>query len=305
MATSTVVVEPAFPPIVVWEWFNDHGRWRPYEPIIVLELEKRFLKGGNFTLGDVESKLSCYVVSFSSMQQISKTTNTARSVRRQIYPAESAPAKGVLWQWIGDVPGSWNTYDLDICCILETAFEKKQEQINLTQTACGLPYIIDLTNMIQIRNGTGFTREIRRIQMSVGYPVADDNDPHSTSNNNPDRKLKHSISAPCGVGDSPLSGIKSKIGRSSSTKLSPSDSKPSLSDVGSVSSISSTDMNNVTPSTSGIVSPNSDSGIVASASNSSVGMVTASPLPSSSGSSSSALSSSSAMTMSVPVSRMV
>ncbi|XP_077995297.1 E3 ubiquitin-protein ligase DTX4-like [Glandiceps talaboti] len=308
MATSSTDTSPA---VFVWEWLNDQGRWRPYDPSVVREIESAYPGGGIFSLSTADPKLISYNLDFNRMQQISETTGTSRPVRRKKYAQNSAPAKGVVWQWLGDIPGSWNTYDLEIGCLLEAAYVNKQTQINLSHTACRLPYIVDITAMTQVRQGSGFIRQIRRIELPSVYPPAgsldSDSDSSSNSTGNTIRtvtpssyKLKHSVSAPCGISDSNPGNIRSKVRRSNSTRLSRSDSNDSATaNVQSSSSIGST-TDDATPSTSGITSPSSDSGIVASASSSSVGMAT-SPLPLLAGPSSSASSASTSALVAVPL----
>ncbi|XP_070572581.1 E3 ubiquitin-protein ligase DTX4-like isoform X2 [Ptychodera flava] len=307
---ATGVSHATFPAVVVWEWLNDHGRWRPYDPSAVQKIEKAYSDGVNsFQMSNADLKLASYVADFSLMQQLCSTTGSARPIRRHKYPANSAPAKGIVWQWLGDMQGSWSTYDIEICCLLETAHENKQKQIDLNLTACRLPYIVDIGAMIQIRNESGFTRHVRRLQLPSGYPLCDDAGSDSRGNNSgrgggasSSYKLKHSISAPCGISDSHPGVVHSKIRRSNSTKLSQSDSNNSRSAVDTTGSTNSMDSttDDTTPSTSDVVSPSSDSGIVTSASGSLIGMATAS-LPSSSGSASSSSSASTSALTALPV----
>jgi len=44
------------------------------------------------------------------------------AVRRSYYPANALPGKGARWEWAGDVPGEWHTYDMESQCFLETAW---------------------------------------------------------------------------------------------------------------------------------------------------------------------------------------
>lgn len=46
-------------------------------------------------------------------------TGTARPVRRQLLADSSPPGKGIIWQWEGDVRGQWNTFDMEVACLLE------------------------------------------------------------------------------------------------------------------------------------------------------------------------------------------
>lgn len=49
-------------------------------------------------------------------------TGALLAVRRSYYPANSLPGKGARWEWAGDVPGEWHTYDMESQCFLETAW---------------------------------------------------------------------------------------------------------------------------------------------------------------------------------------
>ncbi len=90
-------------------------------------------------------------------------SGTQRQVRRTIYPPGSAPAAGVLWQWSGDAPNQWNSYDLEVANLLEDANTKNLQSVDLSQTPSKFPYIINLRMMSQTRHGSGYVRNVRRI----------------------------------------------------------------------------------------------------------------------------------------------
>jgi hypothetical protein len=50
------------------------------------------------------------------------TLGALLAVRRSYYPANALPGKGARWEWAGDIPGEWHTYDMESQCFLETAW---------------------------------------------------------------------------------------------------------------------------------------------------------------------------------------
>ncbi|TNN86502.1 E3 ubiquitin-protein ligase DTX1 [Liparis tanakae] len=62
--------------VVVWEWQNEHGRWRPYSAAVCHHIEN-VLKGdarGTVVLGQVDAPLSPYVIDLQSMHQFRQDT---------------------------------------------------------------------------------------------------------------------------------------------------------------------------------------------------------------------------------------
>ena len=132
---------------------------------------------GDFASGIVSDKL--YILEVCSkwiiLTKLFDVTGTQRTVRRKLYTASSPAGSGISWQWSGDQVGQWHQYDMDSACVLEDAFSQGYPSIDLSKTQCKVPYTIDLTNMRQLRNETGFARSIQRIQTNLHYPLANSN----------------------------------------------------------------------------------------------------------------------------------
>lgn len=63
--------------VVVWEWLNEHGRWRPYSPAVSHHIEaviRSDPRGGSVVLGQVDNRLSPYIIDLQSMHQFRQDT---------------------------------------------------------------------------------------------------------------------------------------------------------------------------------------------------------------------------------------
>lgn len=64
--------------VVVWEWLNEHGRWRPYSAVVSHQIEAAIRssdpRGGSVVLGQVDSRLSPYIIDLQSMHQFRQDT---------------------------------------------------------------------------------------------------------------------------------------------------------------------------------------------------------------------------------------
>ncbi|GAB0196777.1 E3 ubiquitin-protein ligase DTX1 [Grus japonensis] len=70
-----------FPPqnlarVVVWEWLNEHGRWRPYSAAVCHHIENVLKEDarGSVVLGQVDVQLAPYVIDLQSMHQFRQDT---------------------------------------------------------------------------------------------------------------------------------------------------------------------------------------------------------------------------------------
>lgn len=80
-----------------------------------------------------------------------------------------------MWQWCESVIGQtsqWHQYDFEVAEILEQARTAGIRHVDLTQFPCQQPYIVDLTNMSQIRRETGFIRSVQRIRSARRYAMS-------------------------------------------------------------------------------------------------------------------------------------
>ncbi|NXA64179.1 DTX1 ligase, partial [Mohoua ochrocephala] len=135
-----------FPPqnlarVVVWEWLNEHGRWRPYSAAVCHHIENVLKEDarGSVVLGQVDVQLAPYVIDLQSMHQFRQDTGTMRPVRRNFYDPSSAPGKGIVWEWEND-NNSWTPYDMDICITIQNAYEKQHPWLDLS--SLGFCYLI-------------------------------------------------------------------------------------------------------------------------------------------------------------------
>ncbi|CAG6019856.1 unnamed protein product [Menidia menidia] len=71
--------------VVVWEWLNEHGRWRPYSPAVSHQIEAAVrsgdARGGSVVLGQVDSRLSPYIIDLQSMHQFRQDTGELKRCR--------------------------------------------------------------------------------------------------------------------------------------------------------------------------------------------------------------------------------
>uniref|UniRef100_A0A1A8CQP9 E3 ubiquitin-protein ligase n=2 Tax=Nothobranchius kadleci TaxID=1051664 RepID=A0A1A8CQP9_NOTKA len=156
--------------VVVWEWLNEHGRWWPYSPVVCHHIEaviRSDPRVGSVVLGQVDSRLSPYIIDLHSMQQFRQDTGTLRPVRRSFYDPTSAPGQGCLWEWEND-SGSWTAYDTEVGIAIQAARDRQQPCLDLAPL--GFCYVIDFENMTQINGQTLRCRRIQR-RSDLAYPL--------------------------------------------------------------------------------------------------------------------------------------
>uniref|UniRef100_A0A3P8SVS6 E3 ubiquitin-protein ligase n=1 Tax=Amphiprion percula TaxID=161767 RepID=A0A3P8SVS6_AMPPE len=157
--------------VVVWEWLNEHGRWRPYSPAVSHQIEAAIRssdpRGGSVVLGQVDSRLSPYIIDLQSMHQFRQDTGTIRPVRRSFYDPASAPGQGWQWEWENDA-GTWTPYDMEVAIAIESAHNRQQPCLDLTPL--GFCYLIDFQNMTQVNRQSQRCRRIQR-RADMAYPL--------------------------------------------------------------------------------------------------------------------------------------
>ncbi|XP_063740019.1 E3 ubiquitin-protein ligase DTX4-like isoform X2 [Eleginops maclovinus] len=157
--------------VVVWEWLNEHGRWRPYGPAVSHQIEAAIRssdpRGGSVVLGQVDNRLSPYIIDLQSMHQFRQDTGTIRPVRRSFYDPASAPGQGWQWEWENDA-GSWTAYDMEVAIAIENAHSRQQPCFDLTPL--GFCYVIDFQNMTQVNRQSQRCRRLQR-RADIAYPV--------------------------------------------------------------------------------------------------------------------------------------
>ncbi|XP_028914260.1 E3 ubiquitin-protein ligase DTX1 [Ornithorhynchus anatinus] len=173
-----------FPPqnlarVVVWEWLNEHSRWRPYTAAVCHHIEAMVKEDarGSVVLGQVDGQLAPYIIDLQSMHQFRQDTGTMRPVRRNFFDPSSAPGKGIVWEWEND-GGGWVPYDMDICITIQNAFEKQHPWLDLS--TLGFCYLIYFGSMSQVNRQTQRKRRLRR-RMDLAYPLTIGSIPKSQS----------------------------------------------------------------------------------------------------------------------------
>ncbi|XP_010211881.1 PREDICTED: E3 ubiquitin-protein ligase DTX1-like [Tinamus guttatus] len=149
MARPALLAPGGFPArAVVWEWLNEHGRWRPYSAAVCHHLEKALQEDarGRVPLGPADGQLAPYVIDLQAMHQLRQDTGTVRPVRRNFYDPSSAPGRGIVWEWEND-GSSWTPYDMELCITIQNAYEKQHPWLDLS--SLGFAYLISFSSMAQ------------------------------------------------------------------------------------------------------------------------------------------------------------
>ena len=90
-------------------------------------------------------------------------------MRRSLYPFDHVTlCQNIMWDWLCE-SGGWSRYEIDTCAYIEVAKMRKRKTVDLYK--CNyLPYVINLSNMVQVKKDTGFKRRVRRIVLSNSFP---------------------------------------------------------------------------------------------------------------------------------------
>ena len=68
--------------VVVWEWLNEHGRWRPYSPAVSHHIEAVIRcdpRTASVVLGQVDPRLAPYIIDVHSMHQFRQDTGNNKN----------------------------------------------------------------------------------------------------------------------------------------------------------------------------------------------------------------------------------
>ena len=157
--------------VVVWEWENRPNRWRPYSPEATQLLERAHSKKLNkFYLKDADPLLSEYAINMTTFEQICERTGAVYPVRREFYPSTCPAGKGAKWEWGGDTTTDWHIYDMEVQVVIEEAWSRGDQTIDISKHFPGCPYIMNFCNLTQVRTNSGVVRPIRRMPQPA-YPM--------------------------------------------------------------------------------------------------------------------------------------
>uniref|UniRef100_A0AAV2JAA0 E3 ubiquitin-protein ligase n=1 Tax=Knipowitschia caucasica TaxID=637954 RepID=A0AAV2JAA0_KNICA len=140
------------PMVVVWEWQDDQGHWRPYSGQVSAYIERCVcppLTGAGLTnicLGHSDPRLAHYLIDIPGRKQFRQDTGKTRSVRRSLFAQSSGLGSGVFWEWAND-EGTWTPYETRTSILLEHSYHARQGTADLASH--GYNYIVDLTSLTQ------------------------------------------------------------------------------------------------------------------------------------------------------------
>uniref|UniRef100_A0A224YKX7 E3 ubiquitin-protein ligase n=1 Tax=Rhipicephalus zambeziensis TaxID=60191 RepID=A0A224YKX7_9ACAR len=166
--------------VAVWEYVRFSGTWTAYPPEACEKLERARIKSESKDETKVPIDIACrgvkaHFVDVVKMQQVfgdEEDHCSASPVRRNLYPLDSAPAKGVSWEWRTN-SGKWYPYSVHLSCLIEKAKEHGLPKINLQDHYPECIYTVEFGGMHQRNNFTSFCRVIRRVE-GKNYPLAPD-----------------------------------------------------------------------------------------------------------------------------------
>ena len=156
--SQSVPSSPAASQSFVWQWMDDDGSFKPYDPQVNIMLNQRFSQSPIGTVTFSRGKHS-YIVDLGKMVQTNVQTNFKREIRgTHTDSTPTSPTQTPVWKFPNDL-GKWMPYIPNDSQAIEAMF-KSQRPGQLVIN--GKTYTFDFQQMCQINVDTSYKRPIQR-----------------------------------------------------------------------------------------------------------------------------------------------